>query len=127
MPTTSRREIIKGIPESIDVMKHGISVSTSRRPILAGGTVAGASMTAVLMLPAATRAELVLADLPSNVSPSMQRQGSEFLNSGYGSSSPHEAQVVRKLPAAPAAFHSAKRNPLHKLFGNFTPNGRFFL
>jgi sulfane dehydrogenase subunit SoxC len=56
----------------------------------------------------------------------MRRQGGGFLNPAYGLPSPHEAHVVRKLPAAPAAFPTATRTPLQSLFGSVTPNGLFF-
>jgi sulfane dehydrogenase subunit SoxC len=118
--------MIKNMPESIENDEAGIPASTSRRRFLARGAVAGATATAGLALSAAARAEVVPAGLPPNVPSWMQHQGSGFLNPAYGLPSPHEAHVVRKLPAAPSAFPTATRTPLHKLFGSVTPNGLFF-
>jgi sulfane dehydrogenase subunit SoxC len=114
------------MPESKVSKKPGILESTSRRRFLARSAAAGASATAGLALPAAALAEAAPADLPPNVPSWMRRQGSGFLNPAYGLPSPHEAQVVRKLPMASAAFLTATRTPLQSLFGSVTPNGLFF-
>ena len=114
------------MPESKVSEKPGILESTSRRRFLARSAAAGASATAGLALPAAALAEAAPADLPPNVPSWMRRQGRGFLNPAYGLPSPHEAQVVRKLPTASAAFPTATRTPLQSLFGSVTPNGLFF-
>lgn len=65
-------------------------------------------------------------NLPPDTPQWMKEQGRTFLSPPYGLPSPHEKDVVRVLPAAPAAFPTATRTPLHKLHGTITPSGLFF-
>ncbi|MEO6270673.1 MAG: sulfite dehydrogenase [Lautropia sp.] len=56
----------------------------------------------------------------------MKEPGQTFLSPPYGQPSPFEKEVVRVLPAKPAAFPTATRTPLQNLHGTITPNGLFF-
>jgi len=56
----------------------------------------------------------------------MKEPGRPFLSPPYGQPSPFEKEVVRVLPAKPAAFPTATRTPLQDLHGTITPNGLFF-
>lgn len=96
----------------------------SRRAVLRGGL---ALPSVALGATLAANARHALADNgPPAVPPWMKEQGTGFLNPPYGQPSPHEAGIVRVLPAGNNPFPTATRTPLEDLHGTITPNGLFF-
>ena len=95
-----------------------------RRSLLRRGAVSTAAVVGAAGLQSA--AAQSSANLPPNVPEWMKTQGTGFLNPPYGLPSPFESNVVRRLPAVPAAFPTATRTPLQNLYGTITPNGLFF-
>ncbi|MGE0310763.1 MAG: sulfite dehydrogenase [Lautropia sp.] len=105
-----------------DVKDRPVVSGSRRRAVLrAGVTLPSAAIGAGL---AARPAQA--ANGPPEVPAWMKEQGTGFLNPPYGQPSPHEAGIVRVLPAGASAFPTATRTPLEHLHGMITPNGLFF-